>query len=609
MRKRAFLPSNWKISANSQSLVTTLALRFVVLSVVTLLVYGALQLFSHIRAQQTAIFNREQLIAQGAAKTVSSFIEQRLAVLSTTVWLADPTVTTPEKSTRTLKDLLVSQPAFRQLAMFDSQNKEIAVVNRIQTVSRGASEKFISRITSDVLTKTPMRENYISPVYFDETSGEPVVLLAVPAIDIVKKYQGVLVAELDLVSMLKVVNVLSVGETGYAYVVDRQGVLMAFKDMNRVLGQEKESRFETVSKFMQNSPDDTPEISIYEGIAGTRVVGTYAALGIPDWAVVIELPWNEAFQPVIQTVGESILFILIIVVLSAVAGVYVARGLAKPLVKLTDTTMRIAGGETQMQAALEGPREIVSLATAFNSMTAQLRDLIGSLEQRVADRTKALATSTEVSRRLSTILDERQLIIAVVNQLQEAFNYYYVHIYLLDQASGDLIMAGGTGDVGASMLGRGHRIPKGKGLVGQAARTNSLVLVSDTSNEPDWLPNPLLPDTRSEVAVPISMGTEVLGVLDVQQNTIDGLQKEDADMLQVIAYQVAVALKNAQAYARTQQQAERESLINEIGQKIQNTYTIEQALQVTARELGQALDTKDSSVVLSLKDLILHKGR
>ena len=609
MRKRAFLPSNWKISATSQSLVTTLALRFVILSVVTLLVYSALQLFSNIRAQQIAIFNREQLIAQGAAKTVSNFIEQRLAVLSTTVWLADPTVATPEQSTRTLKDLLVNQPAFRQLAMFDSQNKEIAVVNRIQTVSRGASEKFISRITSDVLTKTPMRENYISPVYFDETSGEPVVLLAVPAIDIVKKYQGVLVAELDLVSMLKVVNVLSVGETGYAYVVDRQGVLMAFKDMNRVLGQEKESRFETVSKFMQNSPDDTPEISIYEGIAGTRVVGTYAALGIPDWAVVIELPWNEAFQPVIQTVGESILFILIIVVLSAVAGVYVARGLAKPLVKLTDTTMRIAGGETQMQAALEGPREIVSLATAFNSMTAQLRDLIGSLEQRVADRTKALATSTEVSRRLSTILDERQLIIAVVNQLQEAFNYYYVHIYLLDQASGDLIMAGGTGDVGASMLGRGHRIPKGKGLVGQAARTNSLVLVSDTSNEPDWLPNPLLPDTRSEVAVPISMGTEVLGVLDVQQNTIDGLQKEDADMLQVIAYQVAVALKNAQAYARTQQQAERESLINEIGQKIQNTYTIEQALQVTARELGQALDTKDSSVVLSLKDLILHKGR
>src|ERR1041385_2664047 len=401
MRKRAFLPSNWKTSATSQSLVTTLALRFVILIVVTLLVYSALQLFSSIRAQQTAIFNREQLIAQGAAKTVSNFIEQRLAVLSTTVWLADPTVTTPEQSTRTLKDLLVNQPAFRQLAMFDSQNKEIALVTRIQTVSRGASEKFVSRITRDVLTKTPMRENYISPVYFDEISGEPVVILAVPAIDIVKNYQGVLVAELDLISMWNIVNGLSVGESGYAYVVDRQGVLMAFKDADRVLDQENESRLKTVGKFMQNSAaGDIPEINIYDGIAGTRVVGTYAALGIPDWAVVIELPWNEAFQPVIQTVEESIVFILIMVVLSALAGVYVARGLAKPLVRLTDTTMRIAGGETEMQAALEGPREIVSLATAFNTMTAQLRELIGSLEERVAARTQALATSTEVSRRL-----------------------------------------------------------------------------------------------------------------------------------------------------------------------------------------------------------------
>src|ERR1041385_1846170 len=130
MRKRVFLPSNWKLSATSQSLVTTLALRFVILIVVTLLVYSALQLFSSIRAQQISIFNREQLIAQGAAKTVSNFVEQRLAVLSTTVWLADPTGTTPEQSTRTLKDLLVNQPAFRQLAMFDSHNKEIAQIGR-----------------------------------------------------------------------------------------------------------------------------------------------------------------------------------------------------------------------------------------------------------------------------------------------------------------------------------------------------------------------------------------------------------------------------------------------------------------------------------------------
>jgi len=186
----------------------------------------------------------------------------------------------------------------------------------------------------------------------------------------------------------------------------------------------------------------------------------------------------------------------------------------------------------------------------------QRQAYLQTLEQEVAERTRALQTSAEISRRLSSLTSERELTVQVVEQLKSAFNYYHAHIYLLDEDGETLRMAGGTGEVGKTLLERGHSLPLGKGLVGRAAAIRQVVLVPETRSDPNWLPNPLLPETQAEIAVPILAGETVLGVLDVQNNAPNSLTAQDAELIQSIADQVAIALQNIRANARAREAAE-----------------------------------------------------
>ncbi len=169
----------------------------------------------------------------------------------------------------------------------------------------------------------------------------------------------------------------------------------------------------------------------------------------------------------------------------------------------------------------------------------------------IAERADQLETVAAVSTAAATVLDPDKLLQTVLDLTQKRFDLYHAHIYMLDEAGETLVLSHGAGEVGRTMVANEHHILLGnqKSLVARAARENQAVIVNDVQAELGFLPNPLLPATQSEMAVPMQVGNRLLGIFDVQSDRVDHFTSEDANIYTTLAFQVAVALQNARLYA------------------------------------------------------------
>jgi GAF domain-containing protein/HAMP domain-containing protein len=436
---------------------------------------------------------------------------------------------------------------------------------------------------------------YIGQPELDESSQKVGLIMALAVVDETGAVAGILRTTLDQTVLIEPLARSQIGQTGRAHVLLPNGLELKYEHdaagtPNLILEEvdfDMQAVTQSAETLKEVVHDAVPSVLVLAPV--TSNTDETGAVGKLNWRVAVFQEASEALQLARDTTRIARLVALIVLVVASLLALGVAQVLARPIVQLTATAAKVSGGDLTAQAPVQSNDEIGALAMTFNVMTTQLRETQEALEQRVADRTKALRTTIEVSRRISTTLNRQMLAQQVVNQLQSAFDYYHAHIYFFDDARQSLLMTGGTGEAGRLMLERGHKLARGRGLVGRAAETNQVILVPDTAADANWLPNPLLPETQAEVAVPIALGDRVLGVLDVQQNRVNGLTEEDAELLQALAGQIAIVLQNAQSFERTQQQADLEAQLNAIGQQIQSATTVEAALQIAVRELGRAL--------------------
>ncbi len=206
------------------------------------------------------------------------------------------------------------------------------------------------------------------------------------------------------------------------------------------------------------------------------------------------------------------------------------------------------------------------------------------LQYDVTDRIRQTERETlgrELARSLSTVLDPQELLSITVSQLADTFNYYHAHIYLLDEEENVLFLAEGLGQAGQQLKNRGHAIPlnAARSFVAAAARDNQSIAVDDVTTDPGHLPNPLLPQTQAEVAIPISLGKRVLGVLDIQQDTPFAFDEAEINTLEIVSSQLAVALSNAELFSETEASLRLTESLYEASSSIAAAGSFDQLLQ------------------------------
>lgn len=210
-------------------------------------------------------------------------------------------------------------------------------------------------------------------------------------------------------------------------------------------------------------------------------------------------------------------------------------------------------GEIIGQLTVAGAKDInpenAKLTAAIaERVSVQLETL--RLTEEHQKRAAELQTVATMSATTSSVLNPDELLQTVVDMTKERFGLYHAHIYLADETMNTLLLSAGAGDIGRVMLEKGHAIPLDteKSLVARAAREHATIIANDIHNEPDYMPNSMLPDTQSEMATPIIAGDKVLGVLDVQSEMIDRFTEEDKSIQATLATQVGIALQNARLY-------------------------------------------------------------
>ena len=358
---------------------------------------------------------REQ--AEAAAAKIGQFIKEIESQVGWTTQLPWSAGTLEQRRFDGLR-LLRQVPAITELAQLDASGREQLKVSRL-AMDVVASQADLSK--EPKFAEAVAKKVYYGPVYFRRES-EPYMTLALAG---TRRDAGVSVAEVNLKLIWDVVSQIKVGEHGQAYVVDAQGRLIAHPDISLVLRNTDMTKLSQVKAARAAvCSGATEQVQEATDIRGRQVLTAYAPVSPLGWLVFVELPADEAYAPLYDSIKRSgALLLAPACLLAFLAGLFLARRMVVPIQALRAGAARIGSGDLGQRISIKTGDELEALADQFNDMAGKLQESYAGLEQKVEVRTAELAQSVaelralgEVSQAVNSTLDLETVLDTIVSK-------------------------------------------------------------------------------------------------------------------------------------------------------------------------------------------------
>lgn len=443
---------------------------------------------------------------------------------------------------------------------------------------------------------------------FDNNSKVLNMAIALPVRGQNDEIIGILRSTYQLNAVQGVISSASGVDSTHLVLVDGDGRILAAPDE-----QHHQMILQEIPLLMRNpnaSTDGQLDYTVNE--RGERAISAYypimtngeiPALDALNWHLVIFQTEGNAFALLTEALIGAAITTVILAVLLFIAANLMGRQVSDPLHRLAEFARDFeVEKDWRAEDLTQRSDEIGEVAKGFQTMSNRIKELIGILESRVVARTRAIEAVTDVNAQVASVLDTERLLQDVADLTKERFRLYHAHVYLLDEEHLNLWLKAGAGHVGRQMVSDGHHIPlnHGQSIVAMAVRQQKTVFVNDVKTSETFLGHPLLPDARSEVAIPLITRGAVLGVLSVQSDAVDFFDNELRDVLTLLGGQIAIALSNAQLYEEASRNSRHEQALGKIEQSIQTANTIDELIQIASRELGKALRVPHTAIALKL---------